>query len=196
VHANRIALAFVLAGLAAPALAEKCSVCDFSDEPIVVKPRQSSDTPSVQLQDHVSSRPRNWGWKDQQASGGAPSVGELVVTKLSDSTNPSFDRDRPLVRGSIPNAGPVATYNIVNAWPSKGGSERPLAGQQVAPSVQGTGTYSKTLTFTLSTTTPLAPGARLAAPNGSPPTPATQASFAGGVLTPPTAAPAGPGFRR
>ena len=41
-HAKRIALAFVLAGLAAPALAEKCSVCDFSDEPIVVKPTKQS----------------------------------------------------------------------------------------------------------------------------------------------------------
>jgi hypothetical protein len=38
---NRIALALVLAGLAAPALAEKCHICDFSDEPIVVTPKKS-----------------------------------------------------------------------------------------------------------------------------------------------------------
>jgi hypothetical protein len=38
----RIALALALASLAAPALAEKCSVCDFSDEPIVVKPKHSA----------------------------------------------------------------------------------------------------------------------------------------------------------
>ena len=62
-HANRIALAFVLAGLATPALAEKCSVCDFSDEPIVVKPTRSS---------------------------GAPSVSEIVVTKLSDGASAPF----------------------------------------------------------------------------------------------------------
>jgi len=35
---NRIALALVLAGLAAPAFAEKCvGSCDFNDEPLVVK---------------------------------------------------------------------------------------------------------------------------------------------------------------
>jgi hypothetical protein len=124
VHANRIALAFVLAGLASPALAEKCSVCDFSDEPIVVKPTKS---------------------------GSAPSVGEIVVTKLSDATSPSFDPDRPVLRGNVPNSGEIPRYNLTNAWPSKGGVE-----------TQARGTYSKTLTFTLSTTTPLEPAGKLA----------------------------------
>ena len=79
-HANRIALAFVLAGLATPALAEKCSVCDFSDEPIVVKPTGSS---------------------------GTPSVSEIVVTKLSDGASAPLlsDRDRPLQVGTAPQPG-------------------------------------------------------------------------------------------
>jgi hypothetical protein len=39
---NHSVLALVLASLAAPALAEKCHICDFSDEPIVVKPTTQS----------------------------------------------------------------------------------------------------------------------------------------------------------
>lgn len=40
--ANHSVLALVLASLAAPVLAEKCHICDFSDEPIVVKPTTQS----------------------------------------------------------------------------------------------------------------------------------------------------------
>jgi hypothetical protein len=137
---NRIILALVCAGLAAPALAEKCSVCDFSDEPIVVKPKQ--------------------------AAGTAPSVNEIVVTKLTDSASEPLlsQRDRPQLRGTVPNGGEVARWNFQNAWPSKGGTERPLASPQATPPAQGPGPYSKTLTFTLSTTNPLEPAARLATP--------------------------------
>ena len=40
---NRIALALVLAGLAAPAFAEKCvGSCDFNDEPLIVTPTKKS----------------------------------------------------------------------------------------------------------------------------------------------------------
>jgi hypothetical protein len=39
---NRILLALALAGLASPTLAEKCHICDFSDEPIVVKPAKAT----------------------------------------------------------------------------------------------------------------------------------------------------------
>lgn len=124
---NRIVLALAFAGLAAPAFAEKCHNCDFSDEPIVVTPKKSS--------------------------GSSPSVSEIVVTKLTDSTSPALDGDRPLVRGTVPNTGEVARYNFTHAWPSKGGAE-----------TLRTGTYSKTLTFTLSTTTPLEPAGKLATP--------------------------------
>jgi hypothetical protein len=39
---NRIVLALALASLAAPALAEKCHYCDFSDEPIIVTPKKAA----------------------------------------------------------------------------------------------------------------------------------------------------------
>jgi hypothetical protein len=151
---NRIALALALAGLAGPALAEKCHICDFSDEPIVVKPTKSS--------------------------GGAPSVDEMVVTKLNDASTPLLsERDRPLQRGAVPNSGALTRYELMTMWPSKGGTERPRASSPVAPSAQGAGTYSKTLTFTLSTTNPLEPGARLATPKGS--QPATQLTNGGAI---------------
>jgi len=58
----------------------------------------------------------------------------------------------------------VARYKLTNAWP-KTRTERPLASPQAEPPTQGSGTYSKTLTFTLSTTTPLDLAARLATPS-------------------------------
>jgi hypothetical protein len=73
---DRIILALVLVAPATPVLAEKCSVCDFSDEPIVVKPTQSGSAGG--LQDYNFSkwsdagpsvrRTSRFGWKDQQAS--------------------------------------------------------------------------------------------------------------------------------
>jgi hypothetical protein len=96
----RIAVALALASLAAPALAEKCSVCDFSDEPIVVKPKNSA--------------------------GSTPSVGEVVVTKLIDAASAPLlpMRDRPPQHGA--NGGEVARWNLEHAWPSpaaRGGSD-------------------------------------------------------------------------
>jgi hypothetical protein len=110
---NRIVLALAFAGLAAPAFADKCHNCDFSDEPIVVTPKKSS--------------------------GSSPSVSEIVVTKLTDSTSPALDGDRPLVRGTVPNTGEVARYNFTNGWPSKGGPERQPAPLPQSPMGGGHG---------------------------------------------------------
>jgi hypothetical protein len=38
---SRIVLALAAAALAAPAFAEKCHICDFSDEPIIVTPKKA-----------------------------------------------------------------------------------------------------------------------------------------------------------
>jgi len=68
------------------------------------------------------------------------------------------------MKGVVPNSTEVARYNLTHAWP-KARTERPLASPQAEPPTQGSGTYSKTLTFTLSTTTPLDPAVRLATPS-------------------------------
>jgi hypothetical protein len=43
---KRIVAALVVAAFATPVWAEKCHVCDFSDEPIVVKGKKASTSPS------------------------------------------------------------------------------------------------------------------------------------------------------
>jgi hypothetical protein len=100
---HQIVLALTGVALATPALAEKCSVCDFTDEPIVVKPaKQSSDagaaptTPSTAWVSVASAL-------EERLKHAAPSVAEMVATKSTDLAGPSLmlssSQGRSLDRG-------------------------------------------------------------------------------------------------
>jgi len=90
---SRTVLALALASLAAPAFAEKCSVC--SDEPIVVTPaKQSSDAgaapskpvrtiPSIEWVSAASAL-------EERLRHAAPSVAEMAATKSTDLAGPSL----------------------------------------------------------------------------------------------------------
>jgi hypothetical protein len=64
---DRIILALALVAPATPVLAEKCSVCDFSDEPIVVKPKKASapapagHVPAALTAGQAGQRNDEWG---------------------------------------------------------------------------------------------------------------------------------------
>ncbi|MGE5793761.1 MAG: hypothetical protein ACM36B_13790 [Bacteroidota bacterium] len=126
---NRIALALVLASLAAPAFAEKCHICDFSDEPIVVTPKKSVGLTPLDAPGGLAAAP-------SQPRTTAPSVSEVVVTKLSDATAPllTSEQGRAPKLGAVPTSDSpkrqeVARWNLTNGWPTKTGTDRPRSHQ-------------------------------------------------------------------
>jgi hypothetical protein len=150
---NRIALTLVLAGLAAPAFAEKCHICDFSDEPIVVKPRKSVGLTPLDAAGELAAVPSQPGTT-------APAVSEIVVTKLSDATSPLLmsEQGRAAKLGAVPKSDSpkqqeVARWNLTTGWPTKTGTDRPRSHQPL--------TIPKQID---KTTTPAAPTLRRAAP--------------------------------
>ena len=85
-----LALALALAGLAAPAFAEKCvGSCDFNDEPLIVTPTKKSSGTAAGL----TAAPA------VPTARSVPNVSEILITKTSDiASEPlmSSQHGRPL----------------------------------------------------------------------------------------------------
>ena len=103
---NRIALALVLTGLAAPAFAEKCvGSCDFNNEPLIVTPtKKSSGTGTAPT--GLTTAPA------MPARSSAPGLSEILITKSSDISS------EPLLAPASPLAAPKGLAGPKAALPA------------------------------------------------------------------------------
>jgi hypothetical protein len=88
---NRIVLTLVLAGLAAPALAEKCHICDFSDEPIVVKPTKAVGPTPLAMPGGLAAAP--------DSAPGRRTYEPILIQKRIDKSAPMGG---PALKGAAP----------------------------------------------------------------------------------------------